>query len=416
MSSPNNSYAAFAHKEFSFFVLIRLLMTIAFSIQFIVVEWKVYDLTHSPLHLGLIGLAEIIPAFGFSFISGHIIDKSEKRNALLICFFLSLFISAGIGYVLSDGFINSYSIETLLLFIYVLIFLFGAVRAFYIPSGFSLFSLILPKKLYVNGTTWSSSAWQIGAVVGPALGGLFYGLIGSSSTVFISTSLITIGICLLFQIQSKPIHYLTSEPIIKSLAKGFGFIFNQKVILSALLIDMFAVLFGGAVALIPVFAKDILHVGPEGAGLLRSAPSLGAIITMFIMAKQPIKNKPGEKLLFFIFGFGLCMIGFGLSKNFWLSAVFLLLSGIFDGVSVVLRSTILQILTPDELRGRVSAINSMFVGSSNELGAFESGVAAKYLGPVLATVSGGFITLGVVAVAWFNSSELKKLSFSEEKN
>jgi MFS family permease len=408
-----NTYAAFENKEFGFFVLTRLIMTIAFSIQFIVVEWKVYDLTHNTLDLGLIGLAEIIPAFGFSFFSGHIIDKNEKRNSLLLCVFLSLIISLSIGFVLSDSFINNNSKQVILICVYGLIFLFGVVRAFYVPSGFSLFSLILPKKLYTNGITWSSSAWQIGAVIGPGLGGYFYGLMGASNTIFVSTCLIFIGFLLLSKIKIKPILYVASESIVKSLSEGFDFIFKQKAVLSALLLDMFAVLFGGAVALIPVFAKDILHIGPEGAGFLRSAPSIGAILTMFFMAKYPIKKNPGKKLLFFIFGFGLCIIGFGLSKSFWLSFLFLVLSGVFDGVSVVLRSTILQILTPDKLRGRVSAINSMFVGSSNELGAFESGITAKFMGPILATVSGGFITLGVVVFTWFNSPELKKLELKE---
>ncbi len=410
--SSHNTYAAFTHKEFRFYILIRLFMTIAFSIQFIVVEWKIYDLTHNPLDLGLIGLAEIIPAFGFSFISGHFIEKREKRNSLLFCFLISLVICICIGFILSDSFIKTNSTQTILLSIYSLIFLFGVVRAFYIPSIFSLFSLIIPKETYANGTTWSSSAWQTGAVIGPAIGGVLYAKIGASNSLFISSILIIISLFLLFQIKQKAICYTKSESILKSLSEGFNFIFNQKAILSALLLDMFAVLFGGAVALIPVFAKDILHIGSESAGILRAAPSIGAILTMFILAKYPIKNKPGIKLLYFVFGFGLCMIGFGFSTNFWLSMAFLVLSGIFDGVSVVLRSSILQILTPDELRGRVSAINSMFVGSSNELGAFESGVAAKYLGPVIATVSGGFITLAVVTTAWFKAKELKNLDLN----
>ncbi|MFA9290276.1 MAG: MFS transporter [Solirubrobacteraceae bacterium] len=409
LKATTHTFASFFYKEFSLFVISKFLMTVAFSIQFIVVEWKVYELTNSALNLGLIGLAEIIPAFSFSFISGHIIDKNEKRKSVLLCIFFSFFISILLGFSFSFYFLNRFSIQAVLPLIYLLIFMFGIIRAFFTPANFSLFSLVLPKENYTNGTTWAASAWQLGAVIGPAVGGFLYVKFGAQNSLLFSSLLIFISFVVIFKINKKPIYFIPTESILKSLSLGFNFIFLNKALLSALLLDMFAVLFGGAVTLIPIFAKDILQVGADGAGILRASPAVGAIIIMFLLAKYPIKNKPGLKLLYFVFGFGLCIIGFGLSKNIYLSIFFLVMSGIFDGVSVVLRSTILQVLTPNDLRGRVSAINSMFVGSSNELGAFESGLSAKILGPVIATISGGFITLLIVIIVGLKSPKLKNL-------
>jgi MFS family permease len=296
-----------------------------------------------------------------------------------------------------------------------MVFLGGIVRSFLGPTIFSLLSLIVPKKAYSNAATWSSSVWQVGAVVGPAVAGFSIHWIGVHWSLCIVIAFAVFSIIALTQIESKPIlNKKIGEPIKESLKAGVRFVFTNPAILSSLSLDMFAVLFGGAVALLPIFAQDILKVGPEGFGVLRAAPAVGAFITMFVSAYVPMNKNAGMKLLIAIFGFGVCIIVFGLSTLYWLSVVALFFSGIFDGISVVIRQTILQLKTPDDMRGRVSAVNSIFVGSSNELGAFESGVTAKLMGTVTAVVFGGSMTLLTVLVTGIASPSFRKLDLEKD--
>jgi predicted MFS family arabinose efflux permease len=296
-----------------------------------------------------------------------------------------------------------------------MVFLGGIVRSFLGPTIFSLLSLIVPKKAYSNAATWSSSVWQVGSVVGPAVAGFSIHWIGVHWSLCIVIAFSIFSIIALTQIESKPIlNKKIGEPVKESLKAGVRFVFNNPAILSSLSLDMFAVLFGGAVALLPIFAQDILKVGPEGFGVLRAAPAVGAFITMFVSAYVPMNKNAGMKLLIAIFGFGVCIIVFGLSTLYWLSVVALFFSGIFDGISVVIRQTILQLKTPDDMRGRVSAVNSIFVGSSNELGAFESGVTAKLMGTVTAVVFGGSMTLLTVLVTGFVSPTFRKLDLQKD--
>jgi MFS family permease len=390
----NDPYQALRFREFNMFLLLRFAMVFAWSMQFIVIEWEVYSITKNPLSLGIIGLMEVIPAVSMALFAGHIVDQREKKGMLVWCILGFSIISFGLFLLTWPAVVGDASSDLILYSIYFLVFLGGLVRAFLGPTIFSLLSLIVPKKAYPNAATWSSSVWQIGAVLGPAVAGFSINWIGVHWSMCLVVGFSVSALIALTQIEKKPIlNPKIGEPVMESLKEGIKFVFNNKTILGVLSLDMVAVLFGGAVALLPVFAQDILKVGPEGFGVLRAAPAIGAFITMLISAYVPLYKKAGMKLLIAIFIFGLCIIVFGVSTIFWLSVVALFLSGVADGISVVIRQTILQLKTPDHMRGRVAAVNSMFVGSSNELGAFESGLTAKLMGTVTSVVFGGSMTL-----------------------
>ena len=387
-------YAALRFREFNIFLLLRFVLVFAWSMQFIVIEWQVYTLTKDPLSLGIIGLMEIIPALSMALFAGHIVDQREKRNLFLCCIGLFSLISLGLFFLSEASIMASWGQKSILYSIYGFVFFGGLLRAFFGPTIFSLVSLIVPKKVYPNAATWNSSTWQMASILGPAVAGLTINWLGVHLSLCIVFVLVVISFLLGFLISKKPVlNPKIGEPIIQSLKEGVRFVFKTKAILGALSLDMIAVLFGGAVALLPVFAQDILKVGPEGFGVLRAAPAVGAFLTMLTTAYIPISRRAGMKLLVAVFGFGISIIVFGLSSVFWISVVALFFSGITDGVSMVIRQTILQLKTPDHMRGRVSSVNSMFVGSSNELGAFESGLTAKLMGTVTAVVFGGTMTL-----------------------
>jgi MFS family permease len=401
--------------EFRWFILMRLAIVLAWSMQFVLIEWEVYRITKNPWSLGLIGLMEVIPAIVMALFAGHIVDQSEKRNMLLKCFAGTAIISVLFCYLVHPETVITIGKQTFLYGIYTLVFLGGIIRAFIIPSVFSLLGLIVPKSQFTNAATWSSSSWQFSAVIGPALAGFLIGGIGVFNSMIFVTISIVLGILMLLQISKKPIlNKKIGEPVTESLKAGITFVFQNKIILNALSLDMFAVLFGGAVALLPIFAQDILKVGSEGFGILRAAPAIGGLLTMLASTMFSIEKNTGKKLLLAVFGFGICIIVFGLSQNFWISVVALFLSGVSDGFSVVIRSTILQIYTPDDMRGRVSSVNSIFVGSSNELGAFESGLTSKLFGVVNAVVFGGIMTLLVVGTTAVASPKFRNLEIEKE--
>ena len=410
-----DAYAALRFREFNMFLLLRFAMVFAWSMQFIIIEWEVYSLTKSALSLGMIGLMEVIPAIGMALFAGHIVDQKEKKGMLLKCIFGFSIISFGLFLLTWPKVVGEWTTDTILYSIYFMVFLGGLVRAFLGPTIFSLMSLIVPKKAYPNASTWSSSVWQIGAVVGPAVAGFSITLIGVHWSMCTILACSIFALMLLTQISKKPIlNPKIGEPIMESLKEGVKFVYTNKSILGALTLDMVAVLFGGAVALLPIFAQDILKVGPEGFGVLRAAPAVGALLTMFVAAHLPFYKNAGIKLLAAIFGFGVCIIVFGLSTWFWLSVFALFMSGVTDGISVVIRQTILQLKTPDSMRGRVAAVNSIFVGSSNELGAFESGLTAKLMGTVTAVVFGGSMTLLIVIFTGIKLPSFRKLDLQKD--
>ena len=408
-------YAALRFKEFNLFLVLRFILVFGWSMQFIIIEWQVYTLTKDPLSLGIIGLMEIIPAFSMALFAGHIVDQNEKRNLLLKCIGLFSLISFGLFFLTSPSVEKSWSANTTLYAIYGFVFMGGLLRAFFGPTIFSLVALIVPKKAYPNAATWNSSTWQMASVLGPAFAGFTINWLGVHGSLCIVFVLVVLSFILLFGISKKPIlNPKIGEPIMQSLKEGVRFVIKSKAILGALSLDMIAVLFGGAVALLPIFAQDILEVGSEGFGMLRAAPAVGAFMTMLVTAYIPISKNAGLKLLIAIFGFGLSIIIFGLSSIFWISVVALFFSGVTDGVSMVIRQTILQLKTPDHMRGRVSSVNSMFVGSSNELGAFESGVTAKLMGTVTAVVFGGTMTLITVVTTGVISPTFRKLDLQKD--
>ena len=408
-------YAALRIKEFNIFLLLRFALVFGWSMQFIVIEWKVYELTGDPLYLGLIGLMEIIPAFTMALFAGHIVDQKEKRNMLLKCTAAFSFISLGLYFFTSDYVTNNYEINTILYGIYALVFFGGFLRSFFGPTIFSLVALLVPKKIYHNAATWSTSTWKLASVTGALGGGFFISWIDVDNTLLLIYILVILSLIFTFLIKKKPIlNTKIGEPIKESLKAGVKFVFENKAILGALTLDMIAVLFGGTVAILSVFAQDILKVGPEGFGMLNASISIGSIVTMFLTTYIPINRNTGKKMLISVFIFGVSIIAFGLSSIFWVSLLALFVSGAADGISMVIRQTILQLKTPDEMRGRVSSVNSMFVGSSNELGAFESGLAAKLVGPVAAVVFGGTMTILTVVTTAAVSPTIRNLDLTED--
>ena len=417
MENKLDPYAALRYKEFNIFLLIRFILVFGWSMQFIIVEWEVYNLTKDPLSLGLIGLAEVIPAVSMALFAGHIVDQNEKKR--LFVFAISAFLLVAIGYyfVTSPYVYETYKSNQILIGIYFLVFIGGFIRAFFGPIIFSLVALIVPKKIYPNAATWSSSTWQLAIVVGPAFAGFSIALIGVHASMGFVLASIVLGLLLTVFIKKKPIlNPKIGEPILESLKAGLSFVYKTKAILVAITLDMVAVLFGGAIALLPIYAQDILQVGSEGFGILRAAPAVGSVIMMFASAYMPLTKNAGKKLLLAIFGFGLTIIAFGISSIFWVSVVALFLYGVTDGVSMIIRQTILQLKTPDEVRGRVASVNSIFVGSSNELGAFESGLTAKLMGTVQAVVFGGVMTILTVGFTSIKFPNFRKLDLTKDMN
>ena len=381
----------------------------ALNMQTTIIVYWVYTLTNDVASVGLLGLFEAVPAIGFSFISGHVVDQREKRNMILLCICCYMLLSFGYTLLALQGIGGTAQHSTIVHLIYGGIFIGGMLRAFVSPATFALLGMLLPRKLYPNGSTWSSSAWQLGAILGPLVAGITIALIGIAASLSGAILLIGIALFSILTIPKQTILKKEKEPILQSLREGARFVSQTQIILAVLLLDMFAVLFGGATALLPAYARDILHVGEIGFGWLRAAPGIGAIIMFFILANKPLKTNPGIKLLFCIAAFGISLIIFGVSENFFLSIAMLVLSGAFDAVSVVIRGTILQLYTPDNMRGRVASLNTMFISSSNELGEVESGFTAKWMGTVPAVVFGGCMTLVIAGVTYFTAPKLKSL-------
>jgi len=408
MSIPTGPYAALKLPDFRLFVSARFCVTLAIQIQSVVVAWQVYELTHDPLSLGLIGLAEAIPSIGVSLYAGHIADIVQRKkiilscvSTLLICSFALLFFTLDPGrFLLHYGVIS----------IYAVIFVSGIARGFITPAMFAYMPQLIPRELYSNAISWNSTLWETAAIGGPAIGGFLYGFLGIRASYTADVLLMLAGLLLAIGINNKPLPPESDEQgIVEKIRAGLRFVFSNQIILGAISLDLFAVLFGGAVALLPIFAKEILFVGPEGLGVLRAAPSVGALLMAIYITHHPIKKNTGKTLLYCVAGFGVCMIFFAVSTDFWLSLFLLMMSGVFDCVSVIIRSTLLQTLTPENMKGRVSAVNHIFIGSSNEIGMFESGVAAKLLGVVPSVIFGGCMTLISVSVVALLGKSLRKL-------
>jgi len=391
----------------------RFFFTFAYQMQAVIIGFHIYYLTKDPLALGLIGLCEAIPAISIALYGGYVADKTEKRG-LLLKIFAGVFLCSLVMLIVTTKQMHTYVPTSYIVpIMYCMIFGIGIARGFFSPATFSLMAQIVPKKLYPNSSTWNSSSWQMASILGPAAGGLIYGFYGITVTYLVIITFIAIALVCIFFLKPHPPTFIPKESIVKSLTEGVQFVFKSKMMLGAMSLDLFSVFFGGAVALLPVFANDILKVGSEGLGFMRAAASGGAVITMLVMTRFSPMNKPWRNLLIAVTGFGTSIICYGLSKNFYLTLVFLFMEGAFDSVSVIIRSTIMQLLTPDEMRGRVSAVNSMFIGSSNEIGAFESGLTAKLMRTVPAVVFGGSMTILIAGITYLKTKGLIKLSLQE---
>ena len=408
----NDPLGALRISEFRNLMIGRFLFIMGLRMMGTLVGWWIYELTNAPFAIGLIGLAEVIPAVSLALYAGHVIDKSEKRKLLLrgvilywCCALILLFLSMDIGSLK----LTSLQIA---IGIYFIVFCTGIIRSFTGPSFGTIIGAVVSKNLLQNATTWSQGIWLSASVLGHAIVGFIIAGFGHTGSLIVVVSLVGIGYGFIAMIKSKPPHAdVVDQKTLESVKEGLRFVFNSKEVLGALSLDLFAVLFGGAVAMIPVFAKDILKVGPIGFGWLNAASDIGAIIIILIITIFPANRGQGKKLLLAVAGFGVCIIVFALSKIFWLSFVMLLLSGILDGFSMIVRGTIVQLKTPDHMRGRVMSVNSMFINSSNELGQFESGVAAKAMGVIPSVIFGGAMTLFVVGVTWFKAPTLKKMEY-----
>ena len=410
-------YIAMRFPEFRSYIAMRFLFTFAYQVQAVVIGWHIYQLTKDPLSLGLIGLAEAIPSIMVTLYGGYIADKSDKKKLLIWIIGSMLCCSAVLTVVTTDDVLRLIGQTPVIIIIYVMIFFIGITRGFYSPTAFALMAQIIPKEHYANSSTWNSGSWQTASIMGPAVGGLLYAFSGITACFVVIVIFLALALgCIIFFVKNYPAYFVPKENIFKSLSEGIRFVFKSRMILGALSLDMFSVFFGGAVALMPIFAHDILKVGAEGLGFMRAAPALGAVITMFILAKYPPMNKPWRNLLLAVAGFGISIICFGLSRNFYLTLLCLFFEGAFDSVSVIIRSTILQILTPEEMRGRVSAVNGIFINSSNEIGAFESGATARLMGTIPSVIFGGSVTIMIVIFTYFKTKRLVPLSLKQINN
>jgi len=410
-SINKNPYAPLKIPEFKYFIAGRFIFIMGLRMTGTVIGWWIYLLTNSPLALGFVGLSEVIPALSLALYAGHYIDINEKRKILLTCILLYV-VCISLLIFLSSSFAGAhYSNWTLAVCICLVIAATGAVRAFSGPTFSSMIAQIVPSEQLPAAASISSATWLIGSITGHAAGGFLIALIGINNTFYMILLFVLTGFVILRNLSVKPILHKATSNTWQSVKEGINYVFKTKEILGAMSLDLFAVLFGGAVAMVPVFAKDILNIGPIGFGWLNAAADIGSIITVTILTIRPLQKNQGKILFYAVAGFGISIIFFAVSEIFWLSFWALLLSGCMDGISVIIRSTILQLKTPGELRGRVMSVNSMFINSSNELGQFESGMAAKIMGVVPSVVFGGCMTLAVAVVTWFKAPSLRKMEY-----
>ncbi|HEY2374864.1 MAG TPA: MFS transporter [Gemmatimonadaceae bacterium] len=412
---PHDPYASLRISSYRWYILSTFTMTLAAQIQGVVVSWQIYDITRDPLSLGLMGLAEALPYISIALFAGHVADRRDRRRislsslALLVVCSVSLLLLSLLASPRADS-----AMHRGVWPFYVVIFLSGIARSFLQPARQALGAEIVPRELYPNAVAWRSSTWQTAAVAGPALGGLLYGFTSPSFAYAVDAALMIVALFAFAAIAYVPRGQRANESSVsESLRTGIHFVLREPVLLGAMTLDLFSVLLGGAEALLPVFADQILNAGPEGLGILRAAPAAGATLMSLYLAHQRPFRRAGRALLNSVAVFAVCIIGFGLSKSFLLSLVLLAISGMADNVSVVVRSTLLQVLTPEHLLGRVSSVNAIFIGSSNELGAFESGVAARFLGTVTSVVLGGVASLSVVGIVARRIPSLRRLGAIE---
>ena len=404
--------------EFRFFIIARFFVTASFQCLHVTISWQILDITKSPLALGISGLVEFVPHFCLAFLGGHLADRYSRRKILLFCIgaiaSCSLFLFALNIFSTPNIFPWVQSIR--LGALYAVIAAIGMIRAFFAPAAFSFMAHIVPPKLYPKSSAWNSATWQTASVGGPALTGLLYANSGAAACYSLTVILLFAAFFLMLctHTEAKPTPAEERDNFMSGVAKGLTFVYRQKALAGAMLLDLFVVLFGGAVALLPIFADTILKTGPAGLGFLRAAPALGAFFSSLLLVRFPPLKNTGRFLFLAVSGFGLCMILFAFSRDFYFSLILLALSGAFDCVSVVVRSTMIQLMSPDKMRGKVAAVNSIFISSSNELGAFESGLTAQWWGTVNSVWIGGVLTQFAAILIFFSFPQLRRLKLQSQ--
>lgn len=416
MFNQHDAFAALRYRDFSIITLNQFCLTLAILIQEIIVAYSLYQITKDPLTLGLIGLAEAIPFIALSLWGGYFADRFNKQTIMKVCLFFAAPLPLILWWLFHAYAIDSITINSLSWGIYAVIFGLGTIRGFYNPSATSLKPFLIPKAIYANGATWTTIGWQSGVILGPMLGGFMLAFLGRETSLIAVSILLALCFMLINLLQKRNFPVMEEHRVLDSLGEGFRFIWKTKIVLWAISLDLVSVLFGGVIALLPIFAEDILKVGPEGLGYLRAAPSIGALVTMIALTKFPPTQHAWRNMLLAVAGFGIFTLLFAFSDHVWLSLFALAMTGACDSISVVIRQTILQIFPPENMRGRVAAVNGMFVSSSNELGAFESGLAAKYMGTVMATVFGGCMTMAVVVVSWAKTKDLFGIDITQSSD
>ena len=407
-----DAYAVLKIGEYRLFLFFRFFTTIAIQMQGLIVGWQVYELTKDPLALGLIGLAEALPNIAVVLFAGHAADRYNRKRIIIwfTFFFLLGTVSLFLFTIKRLGILYAFGVMP----IYFVVAISGIARAFLYPSIIAIMSQLIPRHLYTNASTWNSTMWHIAAITGPAVGGLIYGFFGVRVAYLTVAFFLLLSLFLFSFVRNRPVPAATAdETLYERLSSGIKFVFRNQVLLGAMSLDMFAVLFGGAVAMLPVFAAEVLKVGPEGLGFLRAAPMAGAVLMSLVIAHRPPMVNAGRYLMIGVSGFGLSIICFALSHNYYLSFGLLMFSGMFDNISVIIRATTMQLVTPDEMRGRVASVNAIFIGSSNEIGSFESGLAAKLMGLIPSVIFGGIMTLGVVGMTTKFAPKLRRLNLRE---
>lgn len=406
------SLAPLQHKEFRIFIIARFFLIMALRMLGTVAAYQLFRITQDSFSIGLAGLSEFIPVFLLALYAGHVIDKSDKRTLLLRGILTYCLCVVALIVITSPWFIRQVNLSSPEYLFYGVIFCTGIIRAFTGPTTNAILSQLVPREHLHYAANISSSTWLAASITGHASAGFFIAWFGVHTTFCIILAYVLAAATLVSFIKKKPVlNTRTDMKAWDSVKEGLQFVFNNKVMLGAISLDLFAVLFGGAVALIPEFAEHILDTGPIGFGWLNAAMDIGSVIIITTLTIMPMRKKQGYVLLFAVAGFGLCIILFGLSRWYWLSFVALLVAGMMDGISVIVRGTILQLTTPDDKRGRVSSVNSMFINSSNELGQFESGFMARAMGTVPSVIFGGTMTLLVVIITWFRAPGLRKFEY-----
>jgi MFS family permease len=405
MPAPADSRAgriAFTHPDFVLFQIARFLIVAAVEMQAVAVGWQVYDITKRALDLGLVGLAQFLPGILLFLVSGHTSDRFDRRKVLGTCY---------AGYALCSGLLlviaerGTHSVRP----IYAVLILLGVVRSFNGSASRSILPQLVPDEHFANAVAWNATTFQAATILGPSLGGILYALFRGPSAVYAAAVLTAVGALVsTFRIKTRPQARRREPMTLKTIFAGLHFIWREKLILGAISLDLFAVLLGGAVALLPVYAREILHTGPWGLGLLRTAPGVGAAVMAVALAHRPLRGRAGPTLLWSVAGFGVCTVLFGVSTSLVLSLISLIFLGAADMISVIIRATLVQLRTPDEMRGRVMAVDMVFIGTSNELGQFESGLTAQWFGTVPAVLLGGVGTLVVIALWAWRFPELRR--------